>query len=140
MRAWRACVPCLGWVWVGGLTDSADWIDPGSIDRSTDGRIDRPSFHPRQPHERHLTTLIPPQTPNAKAYVAKITEAFHAGLLPLQVGTTLRSYLSDKLNWCVACSIYDRDLCMYVYMYVCVVVVVVVVVVVCVCVCVHVYV
>lgn len=48
----------------------------------------------------HSLPLI--HTPNdQQAYVAKITEAFHAGVLPLQVGTTLRSYLSDKLNWYV---------------------------------------
>lgn len=41
------------------------------------------------------------EQPQSQAYVAKITEAFHAGVLPLQVGTTLRSYLSDKLNWYV---------------------------------------
>jgi hypothetical protein len=53
-----------------------------------------------QPPTKTKPTHQPNHPPNTqKAYVAKITEAFHAGLLPLQVGTTLRSYLSDKLNW-----------------------------------------
>jgi hypothetical protein len=62
-------------------------------------------LHPiddRSTDNKHTLTVHDNHTPsNPKAYVAKITEAFHAGLLPLQVGTTLRSYLSDKLNWCV---------------------------------------
>jgi len=37
-------------------------------------------------------------TPEEEAYVSRVTEAFHQGLLPLAAGTTLRSYLSDKLN------------------------------------------
>nr|EWM28900.1 hypothetical protein Naga_100822g1 [Nannochloropsis gaditana] len=37
-------------------------------------------------------------TPEEEVYVNRVTEAFHQGLLPLAAGTTLRSYLADKLN------------------------------------------
>ena len=37
-------------------------------------------------------------TSEEEVYVNRVTEAFHQGLLPLAAGTTLRSYLSDKLN------------------------------------------
>ena len=57
------------------------------------------SMPPCRSHTRPHNTRTYNEPP--QAYVAKITEAFHAGVLPLQVGTTLRSYLSDKLNWYV---------------------------------------
>jgi hypothetical protein len=34
-----------------------------------------------------------------EAYTKKLIEAFNAGQLPLPSGTTLRSFLSEKLNW-----------------------------------------
>ena len=38
-------------------------------------------------------------TPEEEIYTTKIINDFNKGLLPLAPGTTLRSYLSEKLNW-----------------------------------------
>ena len=38
-------------------------------------------------------------TPEEEVYTTKIINDFNKGLLPLAPGTTLRSYLSEKLNW-----------------------------------------
>jgi len=35
-------------------------------------------------------------------YASKIIHYFNRGVLPISVGTTLRSYLSEKLNWYVS--------------------------------------
>lgn len=37
--------------------------------------------------------------PEEEAYANKIIHLFNKGLLPIPTGTTLRSYLSEKLNW-----------------------------------------
>lgn len=38
-------------------------------------------------------------TPEEEMYTTRIINDFNKGLLPLAPGTTLRSYLSEKLNW-----------------------------------------
>lgn len=38
-------------------------------------------------------------TPEEEMYTTRIISDFNKGLLPLAPGTTLRSYLSEKLNW-----------------------------------------
>ncbi len=38
-------------------------------------------------------------TPEEEVYTTRIINDFNKGLLPLAPGTTLRSYLSEKLNW-----------------------------------------
>ena len=38
-------------------------------------------------------------TTEEEDYATKIISLFNRGLLPIGAGTTLRSYLSDKLNW-----------------------------------------
>jgi len=38
-------------------------------------------------------------TSEEEAYVNHIINCFHEGTLPIAQGTTLRSYLSEKLNW-----------------------------------------
>lgn len=38
-------------------------------------------------------------TPEEEKYTTRIINDFNKGLLPLAPGTTLRSYLSEKLNW-----------------------------------------
>jgi hypothetical protein len=38
-------------------------------------------------------------TEEEETYTMKLIEAFIAGVLPLPQGTTLRSFLSDKLCW-----------------------------------------
>jgi hypothetical protein len=40
-------------------------------------------------------------TTEEEDYATKIISLFNRGLLPIGAGTTLRSYLSDKLNWYV---------------------------------------
>ena len=40
-------------------------------------------------------------TEEEETYTMKLIEAFIAGVLPLPQGTTLRSFLSDKLCWYV---------------------------------------
>lgn len=40
-------------------------------------------------------------TPEEEIYAHYIIDNFNKGLISLSRGTTLRSYLSDKLNWCV---------------------------------------
>ena len=41
-------------------------------------------------------------TPEEEAYANKIILLFNQGLLTVGPGTTLRSFLSEKLNWCVS--------------------------------------
>ena len=38
-------------------------------------------------------------TEEEETYTMKLIEAFIAGVLPLPQGTTLRSFLSEKLSW-----------------------------------------
>jgi len=38
-------------------------------------------------------------TPEEEAYANKIIALFNQGLLTILAGTTLRSYLSERLNW-----------------------------------------
>ena len=38
-------------------------------------------------------------TPEEETYANKIISYFNKGLLSIESGTTLRSYLSEKLNW-----------------------------------------
>lgn len=40
-------------------------------------------------------------TNQEETYANKIISLFNKGLLPIGAGTTLRSYLSDKLHWLV---------------------------------------
>jgi len=48
-------------------------------------------------------------TTEEENYANKIIELFNKGLLQIPIGTTLRSYLSEKLNW------YVYMLCIYIY-------------------------
>ena len=38
-------------------------------------------------------------TAEEESYASKIIQLFNRGILSIQSGTTLRSYLSEKLNW-----------------------------------------
>lgn len=40
--------------------------------------------------------------PEEEVFANKIIQLFNQGLLMIPIGTTLRSYLSDKLSWYVA--------------------------------------
>jgi hypothetical protein len=58
-------------------------------------------------HGGLISAPAPPKTPLRKgkwtseeeAYVSRIIHDFNKGFLPLLPGTTLRGYLSEKLNW-----------------------------------------
>ena len=47
-------------------------------------------------------------TPEEEVYANRIISYFNRGMLNIPAGTTLRSYLSEKLNWCVTllCELY----------------------------------
>lgn len=49
-------------------------------------------------------------TTEEEDYATKIINLFNRGLLPIGAGTTLRSYLSDKLHWCVICPLYSTSI------------------------------
>jgi len=42
-------------------------------------------------------------TDEEEKYTKKLIAAFNQGYLQLPPGTTLRCFLSEKLNWCVLC-------------------------------------
>ena len=46
-------------------------------------------------------------TPEEEAFTSRIIHDFTNGYLPLAPGTTLRSYLSEKLNWWVKYSNFE---------------------------------
>lgn len=46
-------------------------------------------------------------TTEEEDYATKIISLFNRGLLPIGAGTTLRSYLSDKLHWCAKRVLYS---------------------------------
>ena len=57
-------------------------------------------------------------TTEEENYANKIIELFNKGLLQIPIGTTLRSYLSEKLNWYVYMyHIYIYMYHIYIYMY-----------------------
>lgn len=52
--------------------------------------------------QNHNSTLSKGKwTAEEEDYVNKIISLFNRGLLPIPAGTTLRTYLSETLHWCV---------------------------------------
>ena len=52
-------------------------------------------------------------TPEEELYAHYIIDNFNKGLIGLSRGTTLRSYLSDKLNWCVGACLLGWLVCLF---------------------------
>lgn len=71
--------------------------DPSStsVDKDLQSAVHDPSVRDSMLRKGKWTT-------EEEDYATKIISLFNRGLLPIGAGTTLRSYLSDKLHWYVS--------------------------------------
>lgn len=86
-----------------------DELSSGSTgeDSSTVGGWQEPGGEQQQVAPIETSSQLDPRapvrkgkwTPEEEMYTTRIINDFNKGLLPLAPGTTLRSYLSEKLNW-----------------------------------------
>ena len=77
-----------------------NWQPPPNLE-STGGLM----FHPGHPGPQYAISKTMWRkgkwTDAEVKYTKRLISAFNQGLLPISTGTTLRSYLSEKLNWYV---------------------------------------